>query len=231
NWVKIVDRLSGSHSDKVEYELLSYDAPTTPQFITQEAEINTNDFIIEWGDYAGSFNYQLVENGEIIFEGEDTSFEVLNREDGEYTYVLRAVMDGYIIDGGSLVLRVYFIPPKPIVFSPERTIDEGNSVTINWTPIEDSEWYSVIVQDESGNTFEAYRGQENETTLEDLSIGQNRIRVNSMVDGKTSEYSDSIFITVEESEVRGFPALLFSTIGLVALFIIGLRFRKHIENI
>jgi len=231
NWVKIVDRLSGSHSDKVEYELLSYDAPTTPQFITQEAEINTNDFIIEWGDYAGSFNYQLVENGEIIFEGEDTSFEVLNREDGEYTYVLRAVMDGYTIDGGSLVLRVYFIPPKPIVFSPERTIDEGNSVTINWTPIEDSEWYSVIVQDESGNTFEAYRGQENETTLEDLSIGQNRIRVNSMVDGKTSEYSDSIFITVEESEVRGFPALLFSTIGLVALFIIGLRFRKHIENI
>ena len=230
NWVKIVDRLSGSHSDKVEYELLSYDAPTTPQFITQEAEINTNDYLIEWGNYAGSSNYQLVENGEIIFEGEEVSFEVLNREDGEYTYVLRAVMDGYMIDGASLVLSVNFIPPKPIVYSPERTIEEGNSITINWTPIEDSDWYSVIVEDEAGNTLEVYKGQENETTLEDLDIGQNRIRVNSMVYSKISEYSDSIFITVEESEDRGSSGyLLLSTVFLVGLVIFGLRSRKYIE--
>ena len=230
NWVKIVDRLSGSHSDKVEYELLSYDAPTTPQFITQEAEINTNDYLIEWGNYAGSSNYQLVENGEIIFEGEEVSFEVLNREDGEYTYVLRAVMDGYMIDGASLVLSVNFIPPKPIVYSPERTIEEGNSIKINWTQIEDSDWYSVIVEDDAGNTLEVYKGQENETTLEDLDLGQNRIRVNSMVYSKISEFSDSIFITVEESEDRGSSGYLWlSTVFLVGLIIFGLRTRKYIE--
>ena len=86
------------------------------------------------------------------------------------------------------------------------------------------------MEDESGNTLEVYKGQENETTLEDLDIGQNRIRVNSMVYSKISEYSDSIFITVEESEDRGSSGyLLLSTVFLVGLIIFGLRSRKYIE--
>ena len=86
------------------------------------------------------------------------------------------------------------------------------------------------MEDEDGNTLEVYKGQENETTLEDLDIGQNRIRVNSMVYSKISEYSDSIFITVEESEDRGSSGyLLLSTVFLVGLIIFGLRSRKYIE--
>jgi len=43
-----------------------------------------------------------------------------------------------------------------------------------------------------------FNGTENSTTLTDLSIGQNRLRVSVMVDGKISEYSDSIFILIDE---------------------------------
>jgi len=43
-----------------------------------------------------------------------------------------------------------------------------------------------------------FNGTENTTTLRDLSLGQNRLRVNVMVDGKISEYSDSIFILINE---------------------------------
>ena len=76
--------------------------------------------------------------------------------------------------------------------------------------VEGSEWYSVIIQSQNGRTIEAYNGTETSAIIEISEIGLNRIRVNTMAFGKVSEYSDSVFVTVEESESGDF--------GLIVIF-------------
>ena len=219
NWVKIIDRLSGSHSDKVEYELTSYDAPTTPQFITQEEVINTKNYQISWADYPGVNEYQLLQNNEIIFEGNETSFLIENNDDGIYSYLLRGMMEGYFIEGEKLEIEVNYIPPKPILALDTQLINEGDSITISWSHIEGAEWYEIIIQDEEGNIQQMYNGSDNQVTLDGLSIGQNRIRANGMINGKVSDYSSSVFVTVLENEESSFPigTLIFGFM-LIALF-------------
>ena len=155
-----------------------------------------------------------------IYQGTDTSVTVTGALDGEYTYLISALMDGYSIDGDTLLVKVDFVPPKPNVRSSIETITDGDSVAISWDSIEDSEWYSVIVQSEDGETIEAYNGTENDVMIEISEVGLNRIRVNTMVFGKFSEYSDSVFVTVEEPEERdiGFAAWAGLSVLLALLF-------------
>ena len=227
NWVRIVDRLSGSHSERVEYELLSYNVPTTPQFITQDSDLATMDFTIEWGEYPGSTGYRLFENGAIIYQGTETSVDFSDALDGEYNYVISALMDGYSIDGDSLSITVDFVPSKPNVRAPTSVITEGDSITLSWDVVEGSEWYSVIVQSENGRTIEAYNGTETNAIIEISEIGLNRIRVNTMAFGKVSEYSDSVFVTVEESESGDFSIIMIFGGSVFLAMLTGIFLRKQ----
>ena len=227
NWVRIVDRLSGSHSEKVEYELLSYNVPTTPQFITQDSDLDTMDYSIEWGEYPDSMGYQLRENGIVIYQGTDTSIGLSGALDGEYTYVISALMDGYSIEGESLSITIDFEPPKPVVNDPIETITAGDSVTLSWNRVEDSDWYSVIVQSEDGETIEVYNGTGNSVTIEISEVGLNRIRVNTMVFGKVSEYSDSVFVTVDESENEAFGFITLFGVSVFLAFLAGAFLRRQ----
>tara|TARA_Y100000766_G_scaffold72311_1_gene60784 strand:- start:2921 stop:5335 length:2415 start_codon:yes stop_codon:yes gene_type:complete len=226
NWVRIVDRLSGSHSEKVEYELLTYNVPTTPQFITQDSDLGTMDYSIEWGEYPDSMGYQLRENGMVIYQGTDTSIDLSGALDGEYTYVISALMDGYSIEGDSLSITIDFVPPKPEVNDPIEKITEGDSVTLSWNIVEDSDWYSVIVQSENGETIEAYNGTDNSVTIEISEVGLNRIRVNTMVFGKISEYSDSVFVTVDESENQAFGFITLFGVSVFLALLAGAFLRR-----
>ena len=234
NWVKIIDRLSGSHSDKVDYELTSYEVPTTPQFISEEGEINSKDYEISWANYPGAKEYQLLQNNEIIYQGNMTTFLIENNNDAVYTYLLRGMMEGYYIEGDTLELQVNYIPPKIVLSVNSDIINEGDSVTLNWSHVESSEWYGIIVQDEEGNILEMYNGSENQVTLEGLSVGQNRIRINGMINGKVSDYSDSVFVVVLEDEESSFSSgvliIGFMLIVLVATNIIFRQNRSIEEN-
>ncbi len=234
NWVKIIDRLSGSHSDKVDYELTSYEVPTTPQFITEEGEINSKDYEISWANYPGAKEYQLLQNNEIIYQGNMTTFLIENNNDAVYTYLLRGMMEGYYIEGDTLELQVDYIPPKIVLSINSDIINEGDSVTLNWSHVESSEWYGIIVQDEEGNIQEMYNGSENQVTLDGLSVGQNRIRINGMINGKVSDYSDSVFVVVLEDEESSFSSgvliIAFMLIVLVATNVIFRQNRSREEN-
>ena len=234
NWVKIIDRLSGSHSDKVDYELTSYEVPTTPQFISEEGEINSKGYEISWANYPGAKEYQLLQNNEIIYQGNMTTFLIENNNDAVYTYLLRGMMEGYYIEGDTLELQVNYIPPKIVLSINSDIINEGDSVTLNWPHVESSEWYGIIVQDEEGNILEMYNGSENQVTLEELSVGQNRIRINGMINGKVSDYSDSVFVIVLEDEESSFSSgeltIGFMLIVLVATNIIFRQNRSREEN-
>ena len=238
NWVKKIDRLPGSHSDSVIFELTSFDVPITPQFITEdETNIWDDDFIVEWAKFQGAASYQLFENGVLIYEGDEASLSIENKEDGEYIYKLNAIMNsGQIVEGDTLFLNVYFILEPPEIYADNRTVIKDQSVRLSWEKVEDVAWYSIKVENSEGEIVEFYNGTENFTEINSLDIGQNRIRLQAALqNGKVSDLSPSIFVTVQdlveeegqEEMGRGIPAIgIPSTVLAISLAII---FKKRGE--
>ncbi len=199
NYVKIADRLPGSHSEMVEYELTSYDVPLIPQFITEESNLSINDFTIEWANFQGAESYQLLENSQIIYSGNQLSLEILNKTDGEYSFQVNAIMpSGHLVEGQVLLLNVEFIQPPPIFLTSTQNVDNSEEILIEWTSVEDSAWYSLIVNYSDGSSEEIYNGSSNFTTITNLDNGQNRLRVKVVLNNQIeSIYSDSIYVIVD----------------------------------
>ncbi len=199
NYVKIIDRLPGSHSEMVEYELTSFDVPLIPQFITEQSNLTDNDFNIEWANFQGAELYQILENGQVIYSGNNLSLEILNKTDGEYSFQVNAIMpSGHLVEGQVLLLNLEFIQPPPIFLTSTQNIDNSEDILIEWISVEDSAWYSLIVNYSDGSSEELYNGSSNFTTITDLDNGQNRLRVKVVLNNQIeSIYSDSIYVIVD----------------------------------
>ena len=78
NYVKIIDRLPGSHSDTVVYELTGYDVPTKPKFITESSTSSDMDYSIEWAEFPTATLYQVLENDRIIYEGKNLHLSLIH---------------------------------------------------------------------------------------------------------------------------------------------------------
>ena len=224
NWVKIIDRLPGSHSDQVVSELTSFDVPITPQFTTEDANLSIKDYSVEWAVFQGAASYELLENGVVIYEGSNTSLNLENRADGQYSYSLNAVMpSGHLVEGANLQLSVMYVQLPPTVVTSTQTIAAGESIEISWEPVENVAWYSVTVEDADGVVTEIYNGTESVVVLDSLDTGQNRIRVKvGLIDGKVSDMSPSIFVTLQdqtESKSNSFSLTTILAAGLILLLI------------
>ena len=236
NWVKIIDRLPGSHSDSVISELTAYNVPISPQFVTEGGNLSVKDYALEWGVFPGTEFYQLFENEMLIYQGENLSFEIKNKTDGEYTYLLMAFLNNNVIESSLLNLKIDYIlpPPSNITTIPELNqgisvnILENEEIEISWDKIEEIKWYSVVTTDYFGDgvTIEIYNGTENKIVIDDLDVGQNRIQIKAALkNGKISEYSSSVFIIVEpatnsDSEEKLIPAPInILTSSLILIFV------------
>jgi len=224
NWVKIIDKLPGSHSDKVIRELTSFEVPITPQFITEDnRNFSDDDIEIEWAEFQGAQRYKLVENGQVVYLGEESKINLINRQDGDYNFqIIAEMITGQIIHGETISVEVFFVLEPPVFLSKSHsTITSDQSILI-WFPVEGQAMYSVSVMPEEGPSYQAYHGPENETLLEGLDTGINRIRVKATLEnGKTSEFSDSIFITFEEPD-DNLPSL--SALATLAILVFASRF-------
>ena len=218
NWVKKIDRIPGSHSDSVIMELTSYEVPVTPQFITEDGNVSDKNFQIEWAPFQGASSYQILKDGKQIYSGNDTTFEIVDIEDGQYEFQINAILsDNYEIRGDILRLDVFFVLPAPSLSSSDYAINLGDEVKLSWDYAEDSIWFSVIVQNGNQVPFEIYNGSDTEFTTSDLESGLNRIRISAgSDDGKVSELSDSIFVDVEEHESSS--SFLSESTGALILF-------------
>ena len=238
NWVKKIDRLPGSHSDSVIFELTSFDVPIVPQFITEEGNLSENNFVVEWATFQGAISYQLYENDLLIYEGNQTTLDIENREDGEYTYKLNVIMNsGQIVEGDSLLLNIYFILQPPEIYSDYRTIIKDQSVKLSWQKIDNVAWYSIKVENSEGKIVEFYNGTENFTDINSLDVGQNRIRLQAALqNGKVSELSPSIFVTVQdlnedqEKNEHEIPAIGVSSSILAVMLAIIVKKRSGVND-
>ena len=229
NWVKKIDRLPGSHSDSVVMELTSFEVPITPQFITEEGNVSDKDFIIEWAPFQGASSYELLKDGEQIYSGTSTTFEIKDSEDGQFEFQINALIsDGFEITGDNLVLDVFYILPPPTLSSSDDDIVSGAEVTLSWDSVEDSIWYSVIVQNGNEEPTEVYNGSETEYSTSELDVGLNRIRISvGSSEGKVSEFSDSIFVNVEEADSSSSffgelttPIILFAILAITMVAVL-----------
>ena len=153
-----------------------------------------------------------------IRDSNDTAFEIVDIDDGQYEFQINAIMsDNYEIRGDILRLDVFFVLPAPSLSSSDYAINLGDEVKLSWDYAEDSIWFSVIVQNGNQVPFEIYNGSDTEFTTSDLESGLNRIRISAgSDDGKVSELSDSIFVDVEEHESSS--SFLSESTGALILF-------------
>ena len=231
NWVKKIDRLPGSHAEKVEYNLTSFYIPLIPQFITEDnSNYLVNDYLIEWSSFDGAETYNLFQNQELIYSGNGTSYSILDQADGIYKYELYAVLSSEAsIKSDSINLTVKFVPDIPLIITESQTIVKGQSINISWSYSENVLWYSVIQENEEGVKTEIYNGTDDFVLIDDLDLGQNRIRVKAqLTDGKISGLSNSLFVSVDDnSEDTPMPSPIFLIV--IMILISMLRNRKEIK--
>lgn len=224
NYVKIIDRLPGSHSDSKVSELTSFTVPISPQFLTEDANLSIDNYNVEWAEFQGADSYQLYENGNLIYSGENTSFLITDQLDGEFTYRVDALFSsGQIIEGGTIQLNVMYVVISPTLFATNYNIDSQDKVTFSWTNVSELSWYSLILQNDDGEVSEIYNGTENTFSTSELEVGLNRLRISaSTTDGKVSEFSDSIFVSVEGEVVddANSDSISVSTISLFAIMVL-----------
>ena len=228
NWVKRIDRLPGSHAEKVEFTLSGYDLPLTPKFITEDGiSLDSNDYTVEWSPFQGAISYRLTQNGELVYNGNGTNFSFENQNNGLYIYELFAVLPSEAsIKSDSINVVISFIPPVPTFTTVSQTIDSSKVINLTWEYFEDVLWYSVVVENVYGQKTEVYNGSNNFTDLKGLEDGQNRVRVQALLtNGFLSDFSASIFIVVE-SEVE--EASMLSVINVVFIIaIVSILGRKN----
>jgi hypothetical protein len=111
------------------------------------------------------------------------------------------MLSGYTVLGEKINLNIFHIAQPPVFLTTSQVLNSNDEIILSWTPITDAEWYNVTVIDRDGNKNSIYNGSENYSLIDDLSIGQNRIRVQvGLTNDKISDFSSSIFITIEENE-------------------------------
>ena len=222
NFVKKIDRLPGSHSEQVMYELTSFDVPTAPQFLNEAGNVSSSHYTLEWAEFQGAQSYTLLEGDSVLYQGNNTSFDVNDQPDGVYTYQILANMpNNFQTQVSEVELNVFEIITVPEVVVSTVSIVEGEPVTLSWPTSDDAVWYSILLQNDLGETTEYYNGTSSSVDVSDLEPGLNRLRVRTgSADGKMSDYSASVFVTVEaDSEPADSPFFgIIFTVGLIALF-------------
>ena len=221
NYVKIIDRLPGSHSDSVVHELTGYSRPQTPEFLTETTVQTEKTFEIQWSEFAGAEAYQLLENGVEVYRGLDTAFEVRNRDNGVYQYQINAMMPlDYLLLGSTLEIEVSFLPPLPVLTASASFIASGETALLSWDYPFEAESYSITMQTPDGDVLEVYNGGSPFVEVGDLEPGLYRFRLVAIMDEVSSEPSASIFITVQESSSSGSEGAMPSLSLMSMIFIV-----------
>ena len=230
NWVKVIDRLPGSHSESVTYHLNDFSGmPSQPQFVTESSIINTQDYVVEWGPFASANSYDLLRDGEVVYTGDSTTFAVEDQNDGTYQYqIIARLFSGSEVVSEIISIEVDFKIPTPELNLPyAQDLEEDTDLYIEWTKTVEADWYSLQHTSPNGIVTEIYNGTDNFYTFDGLEEGQNRFRANlGYTNGKYSDLSNSSYVnliaspTDESNDVNFVPTIgVLAVIGLAVIIL------------
>mgnify|MGYP001230362950 CR=1 FL=1 len=232
NWIKVIDRLPGSHSESVEYLLSNFSGvPDKPQFVTESSLLGVNSYELQWGQFGRAGSYSLIENGNEIYNGNAINFQISDKSDGTYTYSIIAYLpSGSVVTSDAITLTIDYVVPAPKLNMPyTQNVSGDNQIMVEWSQIPNAVWYSLYHAGEDGSIGEIYNGSETSFLFEDLSDGQNRFRVAAgIANGKFSELSESSYVNYMQSDNDEEGLLIFLPFSnLVLLVFIAVLFRQN----
>jgi hypothetical protein len=198
NFVKVVDRLPGSHSDMVEKVLVAFDVPTAPVFITEANPVSTRTFTLEWGAFPGAERYVVVHDGAELYNGTETNLTTPEFEDGSYTFTLEAIMtDGRRLASEDLTLDVAYVSPRPTFDTGPSTAESNDEIALSWS--HDAGVSFVLLHERPDGSTEEVEGLDRQTyTAVVDDAGRHRFRIKAIeADGTTSDWSESVVVMVE----------------------------------
>ena len=202
NFVKVVDRLPGSHSDMVEKVLVAFDVPTAPVFITESSQVSTRSIDLDWGAFPGADRYVVIHDGAEMYNGTATNLTTSEFEDGTYTFTVEAIMaDGRRLASDDLTLEVAYISPVPTFDTDPTTANAEDDIKLSWS--HDAGVTFLLLHERPDGSMEEVvdLNLRTHTAVVD-DVGRHRFRVKAIeADGSTSEWSDSVVVMVEEPQV------------------------------
>ena len=232
NWIKIVDRLPGSHSESVEYLISNYSGiPDRPQFVTESSSLGIDTYQIEWGQFGRAESYVLVENGIEIYNGSETNFVFVEKPDGTYSYTVTAKLpSGSLVASESITIDIdYVVQPPRLKLPYAQNLTDNDELMVEWTKSPYAVWYSLYHAKSDGIMIEIYNGSATSFLVEDLSEGQNRFRVGAgIADGKYSELSESSYVNYSPaSEDDGLlPFMSFANLAILLIIVVIINRNK-----
>lgn len=199
NFVKVVDRLPGSHSDMVEKVLVAFDVPTAPVFITESSQVSTRTVDLEWGAFPGADRYVVIHDGAEMYNGTATNLTTSEFEDGTYTFTVEAIMaDGRRLASDDLTLEVTYVSPTPTFDTGPTTADAEDEIQLSWS--HDAGVTFVLLHERPDGSMEEVEDLNLRTHMAVVDdVGRHRFRVKAIeADGSTSEWSESVVVMVAE---------------------------------
>jgi hypothetical protein len=195
-WVKMIDRLSDGMSDVVTYTLKDASIPSIPVITTESGEIDDRNITIRWSEYSNAIEYLLYEGENLVYNGTDLEFTLVNRPNGLYEFTLRVMLPTGLSEVSEMVtIMVNWSVPVP-EFSTESQTFTVDTYTISWMTVEGGERY-VLHEDDK----EIYNGTELSYQVNGKANGLYRYRVRALNSTyEASEFSSSLLITVDVDE-------------------------------
>ena len=146
-----------------------------------------------------------------------------NRGDGDYEYQINAITElDYVLVGATLDLVVDFVPPVPEFSSSTSQLNVSETATFSWEYVYEADWFAISQQGPDGETVEIYNGSSSSIEVDFAEPGLHRLRLTAMVDGKVSEPSSSVFVTVEASAVDDDSEGALPSISLISVVFVAL---------
>jgi hypothetical protein len=193
HWVKMNDRLPLSRADEIYFTLTDFNFPTVPVIITEAGTLKERNFNITWDKYPDALNYTLYENDVEIFSGPETSYSLTNRDNGEYSYRVRAELStGQSGSSEPITITVNWSLPSPEFITPSSILNIPYLI-IEWTFVDEADGYVLLE-----NGIEIYSGPSTLINITKRTAGDYRFRVKvqNLTYGD-SDLSDSLLIKFE----------------------------------
>ncbi|MHA1672428.1 MAG: hypothetical protein ACTSYI_02265, partial [Promethearchaeota archaeon] len=123
-------------------EILVELSPPSPEWVTINQTLTTMDFALEWLPISFVSNYSLYLNGEFLYVGNLTAYNVTFPALGIYNFTLMASnSSGNSSLSSILSLSVERLPEPPTWITVNNTLTE--SVFLEWNPVSDCNSYQV----------------------------------------------------------------------------------------